>query len=124
MEGNDGDATAHESHRRASELTVGQRIRQARSRAKQRQVARAMIEIGDRYLGAASLDALVKMISKWEHDKIIPDQYNRQLLALALEVTVADLGLELDPCQALEPSASPIGPRRQVGLASTVNAPM
>ncbi|GIM95704.1 hypothetical protein Ato02nite_074970 [Paractinoplanes toevensis] len=41
--------------------------------------------------------SLKPMISRWEHDKAKPDEYNRRLLAAVLQVTVADLDLPEDP---------------------------
>ncbi|WP_433304374.1 hypothetical protein ACQP2F_14835 [Actinoplanes sp. CA-030573] len=63
----------------------------------QAKLAHRLVEVAVRYQGAARPESLVKMISKWEGDHLIPDQYNRHLLAEALDVTVGDLGISLDP---------------------------
>lgn len=60
-------------------------------------LAARMVAIGGRHDGSASVESLAVMISKWENCKMEPDQYNRHLLAEALEVSVTDLGLEVDP---------------------------
>jgi len=50
-----------------------------------------------RHEAAAAVSSLKCMISKWEHDRIAPDEYNRRLLAASLSVTVEELGLTKDP---------------------------
>lgn len=62
------------------------------------QLARRMYAIGLTYPGgSASPEALVTMQSRWENDHQVADERNRRLLAMALQVTVADLGLTEDP---------------------------
>jgi len=56
-----------------------------------------MRDVAAKHGGTAELRSLVIMISKWEHDAKIPNHYNRHLLAEALQITVADLGLPEDP---------------------------
>jgi hypothetical protein len=56
-----------------------------------------MYTVGLQHDGSAGVEALSRMISKWENAKNLPDQYNRHVLAEALGVTVADLGLDVDP---------------------------
>ena len=46
---------------------------------------------------APSVASLKSMVCKWEHDVRVPHEYNRRLLAAALDVTVKDLGLTTDP---------------------------
>jgi transcriptional regulator with XRE-family HTH domain len=79
-------------------LPFGRLLRRIRKRKGMAQFALAarMVAIGVAHDGSASVESLVIMISKWENGKMEPDQYNRHLLAAALEVSVTDLGLEAD----------------------------
>lgn len=73
------------------------RIRKARDWSHQ-QLARRMVLVGRNHRGrTASAESLVKMLSRWENDDRLADDRNRRLLADALEVEVADLGLTVDP---------------------------
>jgi transcriptional regulator with XRE-family HTH domain len=64
----------------------------------QPRLAAAMVRVADecnrRVPEAATL---ANMISKWERGDRAPDQLYRHLLALALKVSVEDLGLDVDP---------------------------
>jgi hypothetical protein len=73
------------------------RIRKARDWSHQ-QLARRMVLVGRNHRGrTASAESLVAMLSRWENDDRVADDRNRRLLADALEVEVADLGLSVDP---------------------------
>jgi hypothetical protein len=74
------------------------KIRKARHWSHQ-QLARRMILAGEKRRGrTASAASLVRMQSGWERsDGQVADERNRHLLADALEVEVADLGLSEDP---------------------------
>jgi transcriptional regulator with XRE-family HTH domain len=80
-------------------LPFGRLLRRTRKRKGMAQFALAarMVAVGGRHDGSASVESLAVMISKWENCKMEPDQYNRHLLAAALEVSVTALGLEVDP---------------------------
>jgi hypothetical protein len=77
----------------------GRLIRRARMacRLSQIQLAQRMRDIAAEHGGTATLACLKVMISKWENEVKAPNEYNRRLLAAALGVTVADLGLPEDP---------------------------
>ena len=47
--------------------------------------------------GTARLASLKIMLSKWENNHKVPNQYNRHLVAQALGLEVSDLGLWADP---------------------------
>jgi transcriptional regulator with XRE-family HTH domain len=82
-----------------AESTVGDLIRETRMKygLKQPGVARRMIRVGEKYgISVASVSGLVGMIGKWEHNKVGLSQTNRHLLAEALQVRLADLGLTKD----------------------------
>jgi len=72
------------------------RIRKARDWSHQ-QLARRMVLAGKDHGGTARPESLVTMLSRWENDERVADERNRRLLAVALEVDVADLGLSEDP---------------------------
>ncbi|WP_233625654.1 hypothetical protein, partial [Actinoplanes sp. ATCC 53533] len=73
------------------------RIRKARDWSHQ-QLARRMVLVGRNHRGrTAGAESLVTMLSRWENDDRVADERNRRLLADALEVEVADLGLSVDP---------------------------
>ena len=73
------------------------RIRKARDWSHQ-QLARRMVLVGRNHRGrTASAESLVTMLSRWENDGRVADERNRRLLADALQVDVADLGLSEDP---------------------------
>ena len=79
--------------------TVGRRLRRLRMQSgwSQPVLAYHFLAVAATYRRAVEKDSLVKMISKWEGDRIVPDQFNRRVLAEVLGVTVADLGLDVDP---------------------------
>ncbi|GGQ83867.1 hypothetical protein GCM10010166_62600 [Couchioplanes caeruleus subsp. azureus] len=81
-------------------MTTGRCIRRRRKakRWSLRRLAQQMRRVAaKRHDVAPSEDSLRQMISRWEHDRIAPSEYNRRLLAEALDVKVADLGLTEDP---------------------------
>jgi hypothetical protein len=41
--------------------------------------------------------SLKAMISRWENDHLVPDEFNRRVLCLALGIPISDLGLPEDP---------------------------
>ena len=79
-------------------LTYGRRLRRARlaKQWSQLQLAHRMREVGADHRGAATLHSLLIMISKWENDRKHPNQYSLHLIAAALEIDVAGLGLPVD----------------------------
>jgi transcriptional regulator with XRE-family HTH domain len=79
--------------------SVGQRLRRLRKQRgwSQSVLAFHFLVIAKKYRRAIRNDSLTKMISKWEGDRVVPDHFNRQVLALALGVTVEEFGLFLDP---------------------------
>lgn len=95
MDASTGDA----SNAARPEFSFGRRLRRFRMRRRwtQLQLAQRMRDVAAKHGGTAELRSLVIMISKWEHDAKIPNHYNRHLLAEALQITVADLGLPEDP---------------------------
>jgi transcriptional regulator with XRE-family HTH domain len=81
-------------------MTVGQRIRHLRKLKgwSHLQMILRMEEVSRGHRGTATTRAgLRSQLSKWEGDRITPDQHNRRVIAEALGVTVADLGLVQDP---------------------------
>jgi transcriptional regulator with XRE-family HTH domain len=83
-----------------SEKTPGARIRttrMARRWSLQRLALEMRRQAKARGEPAPSVGSLKSMISRWEHDVQVPHEYNRRLLAAALEVTVKELGLTTDP---------------------------
>jgi len=72
------------------------RIRKARGWSHQ-QLAGRMILVAKSHGGTASSESLVTSLSRWENDSRTADERNRHLLADALGVGVADLGLSEDP---------------------------
>jgi transcriptional regulator with XRE-family HTH domain len=80
-------------------VSVGKRIRRLRMAHRWSlnqlawQMRRAAVDLDKT---APSVESLKVMISKWEHDRLAPNEYNRRLLAAALKVSVADLGLTQD----------------------------
>lgn len=93
------DSSGLEADNADPELSFGRRLRRARMacRLSQIQLAQRMRDIAVDHGGTATLAALKVMISKWENEVKAPNEYNRRLLAAALGVTVADLGLPEDP---------------------------
>ena len=83
----------------AESRTFGRRLRRARMAKQwsQHQLAYRMIEVGAKHRGSARLGSLLIMVSKWENGRKVPTQYNRHLLAATLEISVEDLGLDVDP---------------------------
>jgi ribosome-binding protein aMBF1 (putative translation factor) len=83
----------------AESWTFGRRLRRARMAKQwsQHQLAHRMIEVGAKHRGSARLGSLLIMVSKWENGRKVPTQYNRHLLAATLEISVEDLGLDVDP---------------------------
>src|SRR5690349_19439353 len=83
--------------------SVGQRLRRLRKQRgwSQSVLAFHFLVIAKKYRHAIRNDSLTKMISKWEGDRVVPDHFNRQVLALALSVTVEELGLALDPDEVM-----------------------
>lgn len=79
-------------------FTYGRRLRRARlaKQWSQLQLAHRMREVGAEHRGAATLHSLLIMISKWENDRKHPNQYSLHLIAAALEIDVASLGLPVD----------------------------
>jgi transcriptional regulator with XRE-family HTH domain len=81
-------------------LTVGMRIRRLRMAQQWSlttlalQMRRAAVDLKKT---APSAESLKVMISKWEHNRLAPNEFNRRLLAAALKVRVTDLGLTEDP---------------------------
>lgn len=81
-------------------VTGGWRLKHRRGQLgwKQPQLARRFQQVGVWYLGAPKyISSLVSMISRWEHDEIVPESYNLHILAEALGVEVGELGFPLDP---------------------------
>ena len=80
-------------------LSFNRRLRQARlaNHWSQLQLAHRMREVGAAHRGAATLESLLIMLSKWENGRKRPSQYNLHLLAASLEIPVAALGLPVDP---------------------------
>ncbi|MGI5243236.1 helix-turn-helix domain-containing protein [Dactylosporangium sp. CA-139066] len=81
-------------------MTVGQRIRHYRKLRgwDQPQLMARMVLTAEGHGGtAATFDGRRSSLSKWENDRVTPNQHNRRLLAETLGVTVADLGLDQDP---------------------------
>lgn len=80
-------------------LSFGRRLRRARMQRRwtQLQLAGHMREVAVDHGGAAGSRSLIEMLSKWENGIRKPSQYNLHLLAEALEVDVASLGLPVDP---------------------------
>jgi hypothetical protein len=80
-------------------LSFGRRLRRVRMacRLSQIQLAQRMRDTAVDHGGTATLACLKVMISKWENEVKVPNEYNRRLLAAAMGVTVADLGLPEDP---------------------------
>ena len=82
------------------EKTPGERIRRARKARQwsQQQLAQQMrLHAGKRGDPAPAVSSIKPMISRWEHGKAEPNEYNRRLLAAVLEVSVEHLGLTEDP---------------------------
>ena len=79
--------------------SIGEWLRYLRRRRgwSQGDLARNMVAVAADFGGTAELRSLKPMISKWENNKIEPDQYNRHLLAETLGVDVAELGLSVNP---------------------------
>ncbi|GLZ00844.1 helix-turn-helix transcriptional regulator [Actinoplanes sp. NBRC 103695] len=79
-------------------LTYGRRLRRARlsKQWSQLQLAYRMREVGAEHRGTATLHSLLIMISKWENDRKHPNQYSLHLIAAALDIDVAGLGLPVD----------------------------
>jgi ribosome-binding protein aMBF1 (putative translation factor) len=79
-------------------FTYGRRLRRARlaKQWSQLQLAYRIREVGAEHRGAATLHSLLIMISKWENDRKHPNQYSLHLIAAALEIDVASLGLPVD----------------------------
>jgi transcriptional regulator with XRE-family HTH domain len=44
-------------------------------------------------LSLPTAESLKAMISRWENGHLVPDEYNRELLCLALGISLSDLGL-------------------------------
>jgi len=62
------------------------------------QLAMRMLQVGAWYSGTARyVSSLVSMISRWEHDKIVPGAYSVHILAEALSVEVGELRIPVDP---------------------------
>lgn len=80
-------------------LSVGRRLRRARMARRWSQVhfAQRMRDVAEAHGKTATLPSLKIMISKWENGAMLPNEYNRHLLAATLQVSVADLGLSEDP---------------------------
>jgi transcriptional regulator with XRE-family HTH domain len=80
-------------------MSVGRRLRRARMARQWSQVhfAQRMRDVAASHGRTATLPSLKIMISKWENGAMVPNEYNRHLLAATLQVTVADLGLSEDP---------------------------
>lgn len=85
--------------RSAQFLSFDRRLRRARlaNQWSQLQLAHRMREVGAAHRGAATIDSLLIMLSKWENGRKRPNQYNLHLLAASLEVPVVALGLPVDP---------------------------
>ena len=73
------------------------RIRKARDWSHPQLAGRIILAGRDRRGRTATAGSLVTMLSRWENDERGIDERNRRLLADALEVEVADLGLSEDP---------------------------
>jgi transcriptional regulator with XRE-family HTH domain len=71
--------------------------RRGQLRWKARHMAVRFREVGRWYLGAPKYVSLVSMISRWEHDEVVPESYNLHILAEVLGVEVGELGFPLDP---------------------------
>ena len=85
---------------RGSKQTIGRLIRRTRWKRhwSLTQLAQQMRYEASRHGEVAPAeDSLRQMISRWENDRRVPDEYNRHLLAAALGVEVSDLGMTEDP---------------------------
>ncbi|WIM99977.1 helix-turn-helix transcriptional regulator [Actinoplanes oblitus] len=93
------DLSSSEDRDPDSGLSFGRRLRRARMQRRwtQLQLARRMGEVAAKHGGTAGSRSLIEMISKWENGIRKPSQYNMHLLAAALDVDVASLGLPVDP---------------------------
>jgi hypothetical protein len=93
------DSSGDEENNAHSELSFGRRLRRLRKRRGWTQLvlAQRMRDIAVHHGGTALLISLKAMISKWENGHKEPDEFNRRLLAVTLDTTVADLGLSEDP---------------------------
>ncbi|MEU4244002.1 helix-turn-helix transcriptional regulator [Actinoplanes sp. NPDC026619] len=91
-------APARTGSESAEPLTFGRRLRRERMwrRWSQLQLAHRIREVGGMHRGSAELPSLLIMISKWENNHKVPSQYSLHLLAAALGVPVANLGLPVD----------------------------
>ena len=80
-------------------LAFDRRLRRARlaKQWSQLQLAHRMREVGAAHRGAATIASLLIMLSKWENGRKRPSQYNLHLLAVSLDIPVAELGLPVDP---------------------------
>ncbi|MBG0567546.1 helix-turn-helix domain-containing protein [Actinoplanes aureus] len=100
--GGDGsamDSSRDEGYGAGPGLSFGRRLRRERMRRRwtQLRLAQRMRQIAVNRGGTAELRSLTVMISKWENGLKEPNEYNRHLLAAALGIPVADLGLPEDP---------------------------
>ncbi|MEV6925551.1 hypothetical protein AB0M46_13775 [Dactylosporangium sp. NPDC051485] len=81
--------------------SVGALLRMARRRDRswsQSRLVREILAVGSQHgKTTANAHSLMIMLSGWENDRAVPDQYNRRLLVLALRKKPSELGLELDP---------------------------
>ncbi|GLZ00846.1 helix-turn-helix transcriptional regulator [Actinoplanes sp. NBRC 103695] len=85
-------------------LTVGDRIRRRRAHLgwSQAVLARRMKRIDAQYRDRTDQSTFATYTSRWERNKVLPDEYNRRILAKALRVDVSDLGLPVQRYYRLE----------------------
>lgn len=93
------DSSRHDVNGAGSGPSFGRRLRQVRMshRWSQIQLAQRMRENAVDHGRTATLAYLKVIISKWETEIKLPNEYNRRWLADSLGVTVADLGQPEDP---------------------------
>jgi transcriptional regulator with XRE-family HTH domain len=131
MESTPIDNPGGENNALLQRLTIGERIQYWRlSRGwRQPQFARQMMAVAAEYEGTGELSSLITQISRWEGNHIVPNEYNRRILALALGVTPADLGMTINPLYRLmrarraNPHAKSFNPTPPPTANSGVNRP-
>lgn len=85
-------------------LTVGERIRRCRDLLgwTQARLARRMKSWDEKYRDTTEQSTWATYVSRWERNVVEPDEYNRRILAMALNVEVTDFGLTVNPYFRLE----------------------
>lgn len=93
------DSSRRDVNRADSGPSFGRRLRQVRMahRWSQMQLAQRMRENAVHHGRTAALAYLKVIISKWENEVKLPNEFNRRWLADSLGITVADLGQPENP---------------------------